>query len=503
MAYESVIAEAATGRMRGVSERGALTFKGVPYGAPLHGRRFQPPRPVESWDGVRSCLFWGPIAPQQTLAQQRLGLVGDEDAFLLYRGSDAVAQSEDCLRLNVWTPDLSGSRPVLVFLHGGGFAGGSGNDLRAYDGANLAATENCVVLTGNHRLNAFGFLDLSWAQGFEDSANLGMQDLVLLLEWVRDNISRFGGDPENVTIYGQSGGGGKVTALMSMPSAVGLFHRAIIQSGSFTSLNDPDDGRRHTEELLCDQHWTLDELVNRPMEELMGAAARFRMTAWKPVLDGHVLAEPLLGDPAAPASPMSASIPTMIGSCQNEFVNGLDDARVEDFGEEDLQRELEALHGAGSRAIIAGFRDVYPGESPFGLYATIAAAPVRGSVVQQLDAKVAQGGSAWGYRFAWRTPVLDGRPGTFHTAEVAFVQKNTDLCPRQTGGGSDARRLGEIMGGAWAAFARTGVPGPVGDETWRTWGPDRPTATFDDAPRCIDRLDDVALSAVGNPRWIY
>ncbi|MCI0158065.1 carboxylesterase family protein [Leifsonia shinshuensis] len=500
--FPLVDAETTYGRVRGTVERGALAFRGIPYGGSTAGpNRFRPPRQPAGWDDVRSCLFWGPQAPQQALGQNNLGLSGDEDAFVFYRGSAAVAQSEDCLRVNVWTPDLVGARPVMVYLHGGAFTGGSGNDLLAYDGANLARSEDCVVITSNHRLNLFGFLDLSWLTGYEDSANLAMQDIVSMLQWVRDNAASFGGDPGNVTIYGQSGGGGKVSCLLSMPSAQGLFHKAVVQSGSFADILDPDASQAQAREVLGRIGVQPDQLDGIPMSALVDVAAGFGFTDWRPVHDGQIIAEPLLGDPSAPgAGALSARVPLIVGANQNEFVNGLDNPRAETMTWSDVRSELLADLGASAvDDVLAAYKDRYPDESPFGLFATIKAAPMRVAAVRQAEAKVAQGGEAWLYQFAWKTPVLEARPGTFHSAEIAFVQKNAGLCERQTGATADALEVAEAVGGAWADFARTGRPG----EQWRPWDDGRSTMIFDAPGRCEVNFDDRILQAVGDATWTW
>jgi para-nitrobenzyl esterase len=249
----ATVAETTAGKIRGFKRNGIYIFKGVPYGASTAGsNRFMPPAKPEPWPGIRNALQYGRVCPSQDSAHFSTDgknlANSDEDAFLLHRGAAATVPGEDCLRLNLWTPEINAShkRPVMVYMHGGGFAGGSGHDLLSYDGESLARNHDAVVVTHNHRLNVYGYLNLEHLGGerYASAANVGMLDLVAVLEWVRDNIETFGGDPDCVTIFGQSGGGGKVLALMAMPAAKGLFHRAIVQSGPFLKSLSPDYSMR-------------------------------------------------------------------------------------------------------------------------------------------------------------------------------------------------------------------------------------------------------------------
>src|ERR1700674_4143270 len=235
----ATVAETTAGKIRGFRRNGVYIFKGVPYGASTAGaRRFMPPVKPEPWTGIRNALQYGRACPAQDSAHFNTDgknlANSDESAFVMHAGAFLTIPGEDCLRVNLWTPEINGShkRPVMVFMHGGAFAAGSGHDLLSYDGQSLARNHDVVVVTHNHRLNVYGYLNLAHLGGeeFAGSANVGMLDLVAVLEWVRDNIATFGGDPDSVTIFGQSGGGGKVIALMAMPAAKGLFHRAIVQS---------------------------------------------------------------------------------------------------------------------------------------------------------------------------------------------------------------------------------------------------------------------------------
>src|SRR5580700_1666341 len=252
----ATVAETTAGKIRGFKRNGVYIFKGVPYGASTAGaNRFMPPAKPEPWPGIRNTLQYGRVCPNQDSAHFSTDgknlANSDEDAFVLHRGAAATVPGEDCLRVNLWTPEINAShkRPVMVYMHGGGFSAGSGHDLLSYDGESLARNHDAVVVTHNHRLNVYGYLNLAPLGGEEyaSSANVGMLDLVAVLEWVRDNIATFGGDPGSVTIFGQSGGGGKVVALMAMPAAKGLFHRAIVQSGPFLKSLSPDYSGRVAE----------------------------------------------------------------------------------------------------------------------------------------------------------------------------------------------------------------------------------------------------------------
>src|SRR5579863_6799174 len=281
---EATVAETSAGKIRGFQRNGVYTFKGVPYGASTAGAgRFMPPAKPEPWTGIRNALAYGRVCPQEFTAN--LDTDGhnlashDEDAFLLHRGSTVFVPGEDCLRVNVWTPEINGphKRPVMVYMHGGGFSGGSDHDLLSYEGEGLARNHDVVVVTHNHRLNVYGYLNLAAIGGdeFAMSANAGMLDIIAVLEWVRANIGNFGGDPDCVTIFGQSGGGGKVAALIAMSAAKGLFHRAIIQSGPFLKALSQDYSLRLAELTMAELGLSKSQvrtLQNIPADRLSGAS---------------------------------------------------------------------------------------------------------------------------------------------------------------------------------------------------------------------------------------
>lgn len=501
---EATVVETSAGKIRGFKRNGIYIFKGVPYGASTSGaNRFMPPASPEPWSGIRNSLQYGRVCPSQDSAhfdtdgKNRANT--DEDAFVLHRGAAATVQGEDCLRLNLWTPEINGShkRPVMVYMHGGGFSGGSGHDLLSYDGENLARNHDVVVVTHNHRLNVYGYLNLQQLGGeeFASSANVGLLDLVAVLAWVRENVATFGGDPGCVTIFGQSGGGGKVLALMAMPAAKGLFHRAIVQSGPFLKSLSPAYSDQLAELILAELDLSksrVRELQSVPVDRLSGAAAEamkkmpshqssirrvYGESNWGPTVDGRILPRHPF-DPGAPE--ISADVPLLTGSNLHEFVNGLDRPKVQAMQMDELHRLVSQEFGERSKEIIDDYSRDYPRATPFDLYATIAASSVRRPACEQATRKAALGrASAYSYIYAWRTPVLDGRPGPFHGAEIAFTFDNAQLCDHYSGGSAEAIVLSRQVSTAWVSFARTGNPNHA-DLHWPKYTSElRPTMQFD------------------------
>jgi para-nitrobenzyl esterase len=502
---EATVVEISPGKVRGFKRNGVYIFKGVPYGASTSGaNRFMPPIKPEPWSGIRNALQYGRECPSQDSAHfntdgKNLANT-DEDAFVLHRGAAFSIPGEDCLRLNLWTPEINGSqkRPVMVYMHGGGFSGGSAHDLLSYDGENLARNHNVVVVTHNHRLNVYGYLNLQQLGGeeFVSSANVGMLDNVSVLAWVRENIATFGGDPGCVTIFGQSGGGGKVVALLAMPAAKGLFHRAIVQSGPFLKCLSPDYSVRLADLVLAELGLSksrVRELQAIPVDRLSGAAAEamkkmpsqrssirqvYGEDNWGPTMDGGILPRHPF-DPGAPE--ISADIPLLTGSNLHELVNGLDRPEAQAMEMDELHRLMSQEFGEHGNEIIDAYRRDYPRATPFDLYATIAAAPFRLPACVQASRKSALGRApAYAYIYAWRTPVLDGRPGPFHGAEIAFTFDNAELCDHYSGGSAEAIFLSQQISTAWVSFARTGNPNHADLPHWPKYTSEhRATMQFD------------------------
>ena len=470
------IVETRSGKVRGCVRDGVFTFKGIPFARDTGGAaRFLPAQPVAAWSGIRSALSYGPCCPQAV----RGGWKSDETAFI-YDWDDGYP-GEDCLRLNVWSAGVGGKpRPVMFWIHGGGYEAGSSQELPAYDGARLARRGDLVFVSVNHRLGPFGFLDLSQFGGakYGLSGNVGQLDLVTALEWVRDNISAFGGDPGNVTIFGQSGGGAKVSTLMAMPQAKGLFHKAIVESGSLLNVGDTAYTRRLAEAVLraLDIPTSdLDRLASVPPTALVAAGEKAKAAmpkappgtinlGWAPVADGQAIPGPTWAR-GAPA--LSAGVPMIIGTNLNEYSPSLGNPAMEEIDEARAQATARTLGGA-SPAAWAAWRAADPKARPVEILSRIVSAQFRAPAVVQAQAKARQGGApAFLYRFDYNPKsVLDGRVRAFHCAEMAYAFDNVDRCLNATGGTAEARALSAKMADAWIAFMRTGNPNHSGLPHW-------------------------------------
>ena len=504
------IVETSLGKLRGAFSNGVYSFKGVHYGASTEGSmRFLPPAPPQPWTKVAEALNYGDLAPQNLSSATGSDIrVAMGDIF----GPGKIG--EDCLVLNVWTPSLhhGGKRPVMVWLHGGGYTGGS-DGAPTYDGTNLARKQDVVVVGINHRLNVFGYLYLGKLGGakYADSGNVGMLDCVLALEWVRDNIAHFGGDPGNVTIFGESGGGGKVSVLMAMPPAKGLFHKAIVESGSTLRVSTADEADAAARKFLAQlkiapEH--VDDLAKVPINDML--AAMRAMTGPNairlgPVVDGRSLPRQPF-DPDAPAQ--SANIPMLIGTNGTETTAllGIADASLFSLNEADMRTKLKSyLHvsdDAQLDTLLAAYKKSQPDATPSDIYFAVTTdRMMRMNAVTQAERKAAQGAApAYMYIFAWRSPVLGGKLRSPHGIELAFVFDNTDKTVGMNGTGADLAPLAAKVSAAWAAFARSGNPNAKGLPHWPAYTPtDRATMVFNDECKVVNdpgKDERLAISAL-------
>ena len=474
---DKAIVQTESGRVGGYIENGMYIYKGIPY---AKAERFMPPVAPDKWEGIRSSRSYGPTCPQG----KRMGWYSDEHAFAF--NWDDGYPDENCLRVNIWTPGINDGkkRPVMVWLHGGGYAAGSGQELPSYDGANLAKKGDVVVVTLNHRLNVLGFLDLSaFGEKYAKSGNAGLLDLVAALQWVNKNIASFGGDASNVTIFGQSGGGGKVSTLLATPSAEGLFHKAIVQSGSMLRTMESKYSRRigaaMVEELGLKPS-EIDEIQKLPYETLLAAGekaiAKVRAEAdkegvssfifgWAPTVEGDVLpTQPF--DPQAPAQ--SKNIPLMIGTTLHEFTTSTYVPAFRSVTKEKAVEFLQKKYGNRTEEFLKAFEKAYPDYQPIDLIDIDLI--FRPSAVEQAKLKAAQQGApVYMYMFAWESPVLDGMFRSTHCMEIPFVFNNVVRHASMTGGGAEAQAVGEKMSNAWLNFARTGNPNAEDLPTWEPY----------------------------------
>ncbi|MGE8209518.1 MAG: carboxylesterase/lipase family protein [Stenotrophomonas rhizophila] len=469
------LARVRSGRVRGQREQGVNVFRGIPYGADTAPRRFQPALPEVAWRGVRDALDYGNAAPQT--------------------GKEGPG-SEDCLYLNVWTPALrdGGKRPIVFYIHGGAYNNGSGSD-PLYDGSALCRRGDVVVVTVNHRLNVFGYLYLAQLGDarFADSGNVGQLDLVQALHWVRQHAAEFGGDADNITVVGQSGGGAKIATLMAMPAARGLFQRAWTMSGQQVTAAGPRAATQRAQiAMQAVGAADAEALRTMPMEALL-AATRARDPSRVensslyvgPVLDGRSLpVHPFW--PEAPAQ--SAGIPMVIGNTHDEtraFL-GNDPANFA-LTWETLPAKLEKEQYVDllPSVVIAEYRRLYPHYTPSEVFfaATTAGRSWRGAV-EELEARARQGAPTWAYQLDWGSPLDGGKFGAFHTLDIPLVFDTTDRPGSRTGDSDKATRVAATMSEALIAFARHGDPNHGGLPRWQTYSlARRETMLFDATPQ--------------------
>jgi para-nitrobenzyl esterase len=467
------------GALRGYRDQGICVFKGIPYGGDTAARRFQAPVLETPWQDVRDAGAYGAAAPQLKASEPT---------------------SEDCLFLNVWTPGLrdGGKRPILFYIHGGGYTTGSGSD-PLYDGVRLCKRGDVVVVTVNHRLNLFGYLSLAQLgdAGFADSGNAGQLDLIQALQWVRQHAGEFGGDPGNVTVFGQSGGGAKIATLMAMPAARGLFHRAWTMSGQQVTVAGPRAATQRAQLLLDALKLAPGELARirtLPVAQLLAAAqlrdpSRVENSAlyFGPVLDArNVPVHPFW--PTAPLQ--SARIPMVIGNTRDETRAFLgNDAKNFALSWDELPARLESQQYVDllPQVVIAEYRRLYPQYSPSDVFfaATTAGRSWRGAV-EEAEARARQGAPTWVYQLDWGSPLDGGKFGAFHTLDIPLVFDTIAQPGARTGHGADAQRMAAQMSQALLAFARSGNPNHRSLPHWTPYSLQRRETLLFDTPSRLE-----------------
>lgn len=471
--------QTAHGPVVGETANGVHVFKGIRYGADTGGEnRFQPPRAPEPWTEPLRAIATSTQFPQPGYPPF---LMQEEGVDL-----DKGGQSEDSLFLNVWTAGLEEDtkRPVMVWFHGGGFTSGSGGSVR-YDGTNLASRQDVVVVTVNHRLGVFGFLDLSSIGGeqYAQSGNVGMLDIVQALEWVRDNIAKFGGDPANVTVFGESGGGSKVTTLMGMPKAKGLFHRVIAQSGVAVTSIRAEAAAKTAEGVLSALGvgaGNIGDLAGKTTQEILSAGKG----NFGPVVDGAVLPSNVF-EPEASA--LSAGVPLLVGSNLTEvtFFNNTPTEPIDDAALTAAVVGFTKLDEAKANELIALYKNNNPDRENHMIYQLLGSDWWMGDAVNlTAERKAAQGGPVYVYLFAKPQMAQGGKLNVPHTSEIAFVFDNIALSQALVGADTpDMQAVADKVAAAWASFARDGKPSAKGMPEWPQYTAENPAVmVIDDNP---------------------
>ena len=513
------VAKTRFGPIRGTIEDGINVFRGVPYGADTSRTRFQAPQPPAPWSEVKDCDAFARRAPQLTALRglesigsaPSLGSTGSTAAGAPPRvAPESGAQSEDCLHINVFTPALRDhrKRPVLVYFHGGAYNNGSVKS-QLYDGKRLCQRGDVVVVTVNHRLNAFGFLYLAAIdpKNYPDSGNVGMLDLVLALKWVRENIAEFGGDASRVLIFGQSGGGAKCATLMAMPAAHGLFHRVMTMSGQQVEGASIDIASERTESMLAKLGITpanLADLKTMSWEKIQAAAAA-TSSDWLPVVDGTVLSR----DPFTPdAPPLSAAVPMILGNTHDETAVPAPATLTWDEAPAALRDAVAIYLGPYSaEQVIAKYRTIYPGKSPIEIVIAAATAfRAWAGQVMEAERRAANPASqphTWVYQMNWHRDAPNAR--AVHTIDIPFMFDNLSAAPGQIGSSPEdlaaAQPLADTMSGMLIHYAATGNPNHPGLPLWPAYDLNaRNTMIWSSSPHVEkDPRGDERRFAAGSP----
>ena len=507
------VADTQYGKVRGYSLRGIFYFLGIPYGADTSGaNRFMPPLKPKPWTEVFPAIWWGNTAPQNMEDRYANKYASFRDHW----NYDDV--SEDCLRINVFTPAIKDgqNRPVMLWLHGGGFTNGNGIEHDGYNGENLARFGNAVFCSINHRLGPLGFTNLAGAGGekFAASGNVGMLDIVAALEWIRDNIAHFGGDPGNVTIMGQSGGGAKVCLLTAMPSAKGLFHKAVVLSGASIRAAEKDYTEKLGSYVLKEAGLApaqLGKLQEMPWKEYYAIATKAQQKlaaemppggmmrrGFSPFVDGVILPQ----HPYVPeAAPTAAGVPMIICSTLNEQSPSWTDAALETITLEQVVEKVRERAGFGAgygdkaKDVVDAYAKAFPDRKPVEIWSMVSSN--RQSVVALAEAKSKQQAPVFVSWFCWQPPLFDNRVRAFHCVDICFWYYNTDLMLSHTGGGARPRKLSAKMAGYLVQFMKTGDPNGGALLKWTKYSPEKgEVMVFDDVCEVKNDPDREARKAL-------
>ena len=503
------VASTVFGKIRGYQLNGVYTFLGVPYGADTSGKnRFMPPQKPSPWEGIKDTIWWGNTAPQ--IMDRRYASV--HYSFADHWNYDDV--SEDCLKLNVWTKGLNDGkkRPVLVWLHGGGFTNGNGFEQDGYHGENFAKKDEAVFVSINHRLGPIGFTDLSGVGGekYSASGNVSQLDIIASLQWVRDNIANFGGDPSNVTIMGQSGGGAKVTCTLAMPASKGLVNKGVALSGSMLKANDQEYSRKlgsyvleeaglapNEVDKLQDIPWrTYIDIANKALDRLRkeNPLPGFR-GGYGPVADGvHVPKGEFFGS----SSEHTNDIPLMICTTFHEWGATRTNPALDAAGEAEIIEFMKSRFGDKSSTVYQAYKTNFPDKSPAEIM-TLAASN-RQNAVACGNAKAKQTAPVYMAWFGWEPNLYNGRMRAFHCLDICFWYDNTDCMYTHTGGGKRPRALAEKMSATLLAFMKTGNPNGAGLPSWPKFSVEKgETMVLNDVSEVQNDPDRAARAALTNP----
>ncbi len=494
------VAQTKYGKVKGYVNSGIFTFLGIPYGADTGGEnRFMPPREPAPWEGIRPAVYYGNVSPQHMEGRYHNNYGTFRDHWN-YTDAD-----EDCLVLNVWTPGLNtGKRPVMVWVHGGGFVSGNGIEQDGYEGTNFSKYGDVVFVSMNHRLGPFGFTDFSAVDPkYADSGNVGILDLVAALKWVHENIAYFGGDPDNVTVMGQSGGGAKICTLMAMPETKGLISKGVGLSGNAKDAVKRSYsaalGRYIYEKAGCD----MKKLTSMPWREYLEFADEAAMEynrkhgydvrmggCFAPVADGvHIPVGTFFTDKSSPSNDM----PLLLCTTSAEGSLSWLDAEMEKIGRREVENKINEMYpGKDAAAIYDAFEKALPDNKPIDILNYLCG--YRNYLLNVADVKCTQDAPVYVALFDWKSPLFDGRMRCPHCSDISFWFMNTDVMLSHTGGGKRPRKLSRTMADALLQFMRTGKPSAKGLPDWPEYTASHPaTMVLSDKSKMYDDLDSEAM----------